>query len=85
MKLNMKVNELGIVIGCFNQKDFIGKIVRCKESFYSTRYKCAAWIVDVDLGGNFEGIADKHLRPIRDSDGEDETLTWAGKPEGVAA
>ena len=30
-------------------------------------------------------VEDKFLRPIRDNDGEDETLTWAGKPEGVAA
>ena len=28
---------------------------------------------------------DHHLRPIRDQDGQDETLTWAGKPEGVSA
>lgn len=25
-------------------------------------------------------FADKNLRPLRDNDGEDETLTWAGKP-----
>lgn len=30
-------------------------------------------------------ISDKNLRPIRDQDGEDETLQWAGKPEGVTA
>lgn len=30
-------------------------------------------------------IADSRLRPIRDNDGTDETLTWAGKPEGVTA
>jgi hypothetical protein len=29
--------------------------------------------------------ADAGLRPIRDQDGEDETLTWAGKPEQVPA
>ena len=28
---------------------------------------------------------DKNLKPIRDNNGEDETLTWAGKPEGVKA
>lgn len=26
---------------------------------------------------------DSKLRPLRDSDGEDETFTWAGKPEEV--
>ena len=29
--------------------------------------------------------SDRCLRPIRDQDGDDETLTWAGKPEGVTA
>lgn len=28
---------------------------------------------------------DKYLRPILPGDGEDETLTWAGKPEEVTA
>lgn len=28
---------------------------------------------------------DSWLRPIRDSDGADETLTWAGKPQPVTA
>jgi hypothetical protein len=40
------------------------------------------------LNGDFgtEGIAwDGALRPIRDSDGDDETLVWAGKPERVPA
>lgn len=26
---------------------------------------------------------DNSLRPIRDNDGEDETLTWAGKPADI--
>ena len=44
------------------------------------------WDVDIDLDGEGDKtIADYQLRPIRDSDGEDETLTWAGKPEQVAA
>ena len=39
------------------------------------------------LSDGFENIdiPDEHLRPIRDNDGEDETLQWAGKPEGVTA
>ena len=51
---------------------------------------CDGWLTDVPLVQfNMLGIAhgqdnfaaDKFLRPIRDNDGEDETLTWAGKPE----
>lgn len=51
---------------------------------------CDGWLTDVPLVQfNMLGIAhgqdnfaaDKFLRPIPDNDGEDETLTWAGKPE----
>lgn len=30
-------------------------------------------------------ICDRFLRPIRDTEGQDETLTWAGKPNEVKA
>lgn len=30
-------------------------------------------------------VRDVALRPIRPDEGDDETLAWAGKPEGVAA
>lgn len=36
-------------------------------------------------GDDGVGYRDRELRPIRDSDREDETLTWAGKPEEVTA
>jgi hypothetical protein len=39
-----------------------------------------------DGSGEFaNGTADCALRPIRPDEGEDETLTWAGKPEKVPA
>src|SRR5690349_7505451 len=28
-------------------------------------------------------VADSNLRPIRDNDKEDETLSWAGKPQSI--
>lgn len=31
----------------------------------------------------FGAVDDKYLRPIRDNDGEDQTLTWAGKPSDI--
>lgn len=39
----------------------------------------------VSLPGTRLFCADRALRPIRDQPGEDETLTWAGKPEQVIA
>ena len=40
----------------------------------------------VSLDGQFAQflevpLSDAHLRPLRDSDGEDETFQWAGKPQ----
>lgn len=40
------------------------------------------------VDGRFENVvvyADSWLRPIRPTDGEDETLQWAGKPNEVTA
>lgn len=36
-------------------------------------------------GDDGVGYRDRELRPLRDHNGEDETLTWAGKPEQVSA
>lgn len=37
------------------------------------------------LPGSFGYAPDAKLRPVRDGEGEDETLTWAKKPEKVTA
>lgn len=45
--------------------------------------------VDIDIGGSrmaeYATAPDSALRPIRPEEGDDETLTWAGKPEKVTA
>lgn len=33
--------------------------------------------------GEHAGAFDRSLKPLRDKDGEDETLTWAGKPSTI--
>lgn len=77
--MNCKPGDLAVVVGAFNNTKFIGCIVRCKKSFFNVKRGEYGWQVDRNLGG-YVGIADKHLKPIRDNDGEDESLTWAGKP-----
>lgn len=77
--MTFKAGDIAIVVGSFNKKDHIGRVVTLRECFFSGFYKCKAWKVDIDLGGPI-GIAEKHLRPIRDQPGEDETLTWATVP-----
>ena len=92
MKLNCKTGDLAIVVESDLGNE--GKIVQCIKFIGDIAQRDSngnietvpMWEVDRDLDG--EGgneIADYQLRPIRDSDGEDETLTWAGKPEGVTA
>jgi len=34
-------------------------------------------------GGVRVRAADSDLRPLRNGEGEDETFTWAGKPQGI--
>ena len=53
--------------------------------FVSSRGRPLLWKLDsgetVYVAERF--IGDEFLRPIRDQDGEDETLTWAGKPSDI--
>lgn len=56
--------------------------------------RAKSWIVESDRPMPFlssprvlftktRPVQDAHLRPIRDNDGEDETMTWAGKPNNI--
>lgn len=87
--MNCKQGDLAIIVKSVASPDDIGAIVRCVE-FKPGPDGRAAWIVDrkVSPDAVIGGITyigdwflDASLRPIRDNDGEDETLTWAGKPE----
>ena len=77
----------------------IGKIVRCLEfvptnsiGSFGLKRLYDSWRVDtliltVDDKGRPLGysnmVSDCYLLPLRDDEGQDETITWAGKPEGV--
>ena len=77
--MNCKKGDLAIITDCLNDANYLGMIVTCIEPYWSERRKCHAWKVDMKTG-SYKGIADQHLRPIRDQPGEDETLTWAPVP-----
>lgn len=85
MKLNMKAGELGVIIKAELAKEHIGKIVTCVqvEYFDGVPYWQIAERLDNEHGIPFWAVKDANLRPIRDSDGEDETLAWAGKPSPI--
>ena len=43
------------------------------------------WNIPLKFRKEYFRCRDKNLRPIRDNDGPDETLAWAGKPNEVTA
>jgi hypothetical protein len=94
--MNCKPGDLAVVVRstCGNE----GKVVRCVR--YLGEVGCIqpdgaltgpfhAWEIDSWIrawdGTLKREVFDKNLRPIRDNDGEDESLSWAGKPEGITA
>ncbi len=94
--MNCKQGELAIFVKSTDGHE--GKIVRCAEYVGKKalqfpdgkieEFDC--WITEPRLPG-WTGVTtltpDDFLRPIRDNDGQDETLTWAGLPKkkGVKA
>ena len=84
--MNCKKGDLAFVVRKGNE----GLIVRCLSRFdgpWKESKYCRGWWVDPpvpnDLGEVWPKIADKNLRPIRDSDGEDEMLRLVGRPVGT--
>lgn len=55
---------------------------------WEVKYPDGRPILTTFLGGGRDffqtrPFLDSSLRPLRDNDGEDETLTWAGKPNAI--
>lgn len=86
--MNCKPGDLAVVVRSATNPENIGRIVRCvdmtRRRLAGSWEECECWIVEPDITV-YGAIADRCLRPIRPTDGEDETLTWAGKPEQVTA
>jgi hypothetical protein len=81
--MRCKVGDLAVYVGTFPQH--LGRIVRVVSPRPWTE---PAWWVDPPLPtpeAGLDGLSvyDSGLRPIRDSDGEDEMLRIAGKPETI--
>lgn len=92
--MNCRQGDLAVIVHSRNRVN-LGKVVRV------TRFSPGHPFVDMAPmdSWEFEGgrvvaaidglqvvaIPDAWLRPIRDIDGPDETLTWAGKPQAVTA
>lgn len=101
MKLNCKPGDLAIKIKANGRDYIPeGAVVRCikisktesvADKSGSVQSKGNLWLVEfrgdvVDPKDGMRWAAyDACLRPIEPGEGEDETLTWAGKPEKVTA
>ena len=81
MKLNCKLGDLAVIVRADIDPEHIGKIVECVE-FVPSHPKADVphWKTKPKLlrksTGSVLAWADSSLRPIRDNDGEDETLQW---------
>jgi hypothetical protein len=83
-EVNCKPGDLAIVVRCAVDKAVIGQIVKTKQLLLNWREP--VWVLEEPLRSKATGfdnrkIADSCLRPIRDNDKEDETLTWAPRKE----
>ncbi len=88
-----KQGDLAVIVRSIYRPECVGAIVRCIE--YKPNHDGApAWIIDRELGpplvvGGLKRLgdwwSDALLRPLRDNDGTDETLTWRDVPRKVAA
>lgn len=85
--MNCKSGDLAVLVRSVTGKN-VGRIVTCdcqdRVFWAGTMYE--GWITEPELtsvNGARCVVPDAWLRPLRDTDGEDETLTWAGKPEKV--
>jgi hypothetical protein len=85
--MRCKVGDLAVIVNADNKADLphVGKIIRCVR--WQSDEWGGGWFTDpmlkVVAGPRKGGLMiwhDDDLRPIRDQDGEDETLRIAGSP-----
>jgi hypothetical protein len=82
--MNCKPNDLAVIYRASPDDAWaIGRVVRCVSTYVSF-WGCVAWYTEDEIvgpdGSAWEGVADEMLKPIRDSDGEDESLSWLSVP-----
>lgn len=85
MKLNCKPGDLAVIVGADSLKENIGGLVEVIEwvvgrSEPTWRVKTLQKLRRRDgffvEAGSYGKCRDSRLRPLRDNDGEDETLQW---------
>ena len=82
--MNCKQGDLAVIVKAPlpDEQHCIGKVIKCAELIKVNGFPC--WIPETKLHG-FRSVADYCLKPLRDSDGQDETLNWKDVPSEVTA
>ena len=92
--MNCKQGDLAVIVRSKSGNE--GRVLRClrlataaekrAEDFVAGDWTGAVWVTDAKLndtwGAGTSLYPDCRLRPLRDSDGEDEMLRIAGRPVG---
>ena len=84
--MNCKQGDLAVIVRSDTAPEYIGRIVKLGPATDISFYNIPGWRVDgPPISGRYWCIADRCVRPIRDQPGDDETLAWSGKHQGVTA
>ena len=80
--MNCKQGDLAVIVNTIPMfSRFIGRLVTVVElNNFRPDYFGLQWDTDLKENGSTVVVADRHLRPIRDNPGQDETLTWRDVP-----
>ena len=80
--MNCVKGDLAVIVNTIPRfSRFIGRLVTVVElNNFRPDYFGLQWDTDLKENGSTVVVADRHLRPIRDNPGQDETLTWRDVP-----
>lgn len=88
--MNCKPGDLAVIVRIQYAEELplLGKVIKVTSLNHLNDFGEPCWsyegrpLRDAE-GFECDGFPDEFLCPIRDQDGEDETLTWAGKPSDI--
>lgn len=82
--MNCKQGDLAVIARAYFDHDmkYLGRVIVCAQPVTHEGVPC--WIPEPKLSG-IRYVADRCLKPLRDSDGTDETLSWIDVPSEVTA
>lgn len=88
--MNCRPGDLAVLVRPEDPRNLGALVLVVRHTDLHGIWLCEAlqnmWFWDAPLRPGERGFAaDEALRPLRDSDGDDETLAWAPNPQQVAA